>query len=61
MHFWTTIVLQYLAVNALAQFIYPGSDSDLVIEPLVKNASRVTADLYKHCKSSEAKHVLERL
>jgi hypothetical protein len=50
MHFWTTIVLHYLAVNALAQFIYSGSDSDLVIDPLVKNASRVTADLYKHCK-----------
>jgi hypothetical protein len=50
MHFWTTIALQYLAVNALAQFIYSGSDSDLVIGSLVKDASQVTADLYEHCK-----------
>ena len=49
MYLSTAIVLQCLAVKALADFSIQGPDYTLRANPLV-NASRVTDDLYSHCK-----------
>jgi hypothetical protein len=57
MRLWATIALQCLAVHALPYFLVPGSTSDLLIRPLV-NASRVTGDIYSHCKIKDGSEVI---
>lgn len=58
MYFFTTIVLQCFAINALAAIIFHDSESSFIANPLI-NASRVTGDLYSHCKYSHGGAVIE--
>lgn len=44
MHLWTAIVLQYLTVDALAYFMFAGSNSDLVVGA-PRNSPRVTGEI----------------